>query len=153
MFTTNVSKPCDLGANGNSWQKLTAGATLFADEIDCWQMTKVKHTRNAGFNQSLKTRRVLHVQSSLRYRKAAPAPQAIPNALPTLSVEAHALTNLLICNISLLLLYKCGPPLISNSKEPTRTQAHFYSCKLRDAVTWRQAHFSETPRKPWTAVR
>ena len=113
----------------------------------------IKHTRNAGFNQSLKTRRVLHVQSSLRYRKAAPAPQAIPNALPTLSVEAHALTNLLICNISLLLLYKCGPPLISNSKEPTRTQAHFYSCKLSDAVTWRQAHFSETPRKPWTAVR
>ena len=87
MFTTNVSKPWDLGANGNSWQKLTAGATLFADEIDCWQMTKVKQ-RNAGVNQSLKSRKMRRVQSSLRYRKAAPAPQMIPNA-PYVSKLAH----------------------------------------------------------------
>ncbi len=68
-----------------------------------------KHTRNAGFNQSLKKKRALHVQSSLRYRKAAPAPQAMPNSLPALKCESsRTYTNLLMCQcISLLLLCKC----------------------------------------------
>ena len=64
----------------------------------CWLKARQKRIRNAGFNQSLTTKRMQHMQSSLRHRKAAPAAQAIPHALPALECESScAYTNLLMC--------------------------------------------------------